>query len=76
VVLTFVIILIWFGAIGTITADTIRLFMFGLPGVVIGAWLGFRLYATLNEAAFRNIVMALLFLSGLSLLLAAFRSGL
>jgi uncharacterized protein len=75
VVATFVMMLVWFGAIGTVTAETARLFMLGLPSVLIGTWLGFWLYAKLNEATFRTVVLILLLLSGLSLLPAAFTRG-
>ena len=74
-VATFVMMLIWFGATGTITFDTARLFMLALPGVLVGTWLGLRFYARMDEAKFRTIVLALLLLSGLSLLPAAFTSG-
>ena len=74
-VATFAMMLVWFGAVGTITADTARLFIIGLPGVLVGAWLGSRLYAKLDEMTFRTIVLVLLLLSGLSLLPAAFTRG-
>jgi uncharacterized membrane protein YfcA len=54
----------WIGAKGAVTADTIRLFLFGLPVLFAGTWLGMKLYGRLDEAAFRRVVLGLLLLSG------------
>ena len=54
-----------------ITSDTARLFLLGLPAVLLGTWLGFRLYGKLDEATFRIVVLVLLLLSGLTLLPSA-----
>jgi uncharacterized membrane protein YfcA len=64
----FAMTLLWFGGTGTVTPDTLRLFVVGLPAVLIGTWLGFRLYGKLNEALFRVVVLVLLFISGATLL--------
>jgi uncharacterized membrane protein YfcA len=64
----FAMTLFWFGGTGAITRETLQLFLIGLPGVLIGAWLGFRLYGKLDEARFRVVVLALLLLSGFALL--------
>jgi uncharacterized membrane protein YfcA len=40
----------------------------GLSAVLIGTWLGFKLYGRLDGATFRNVVLALLLVSGLTLL--------
>ena len=65
----------WFGASGMITADTIRLFLIGLPAVLLGTWLGFKLYGKLDDAMFRTIVLVLLLVSGLTLLPSVFLGG-
>lgn len=65
----------WFGATGMITADTVRLFLIGLPTVLLGTWLGFKLYGKLDDATFRTIVLILLLVSGLTLLPSVFVSG-
>jgi uncharacterized membrane protein YfcA len=52
---------------GAIPADTLRLFLFGLPVLLVGTWLGLRLYGRLDEAAFRRTVLLLLLASGLTL---------
>ena len=49
---------------GAVNADTIRLFLVGLPILLAGTWLGLKLYGRLDEAAFRRIVLVLLLLSG------------
>ena len=58
-------------------AGILRLFLLGLPALLLGLWVGVRLYGRLDDAAFRKAVLILLLLSGLSLLLPAFfRAGL
>ena len=59
--------LLWFDGIGAVTPETLRLFIFGLPAVLIGAGLGFRLYGKLNEAVFRSITLLLLWASDAAL---------
>lgn len=58
----------WLGAKGAVTADTVRLFLFGLPVLLAGTWLGMKLYGYLNEAAFRKVVLVLLLASGAALI--------
>src|SRR6266852_788536 len=59
---------LWIGAKGAITADTVKLFMIGLPAVFGGTWLGLKLFGRLNEAAFRKVVLVLLLASGVVLI--------
>ena len=68
-VATFLMSTLWIGARGAITADTIRLFLIGLPALLAGTWLGFRLFGRLNEVAFRKIVLVLLLASGAVLII-------
>jgi uncharacterized protein len=58
----------WLGAKGAVSPVTIRLFLFGLPVLLAGTWVGMRLYGRLDEAAFRKVVLALLLLSGAALI--------
>ena len=67
-VVIFIMTLAWFGGTGLVTADTLRLFAIGLPAVLIGTWLGLKLYGKLDEATFRAVVLVLLLISGLTLL--------
>jgi uncharacterized membrane protein YfcA len=41
----------------------------GLPFLLAGTWLGLRLFGRIDEAMFRKIVLALLFISGAVLIL-------
>ena len=52
--------------------DTLKLFFMGLPVLLLGLWLGVRLYGRLDDAAFRKAILFLLLISGLSLVLPAF----
>src|SRR6476661_4673781 len=60
---------LWIGARGAITADTIKLFLTGLPALFAGTWFGLKLYGRIDEATFRKIVLALLLVSGLVLII-------
>src|SRR6516225_8742523 len=59
---------LWLGAKGTVTAETAKFFVMGLPCLLAGIWLGLKLFGRINEASFRKIVLALLFVSGITLL--------
>lgn len=52
---------------GTVTADLVRIYLYGLPALGAGLWLGLRLYGHLNEQSFRKLILVLLMLSGLVL---------
>src|SRR5216684_3775769 len=67
-VATFLMSALWIGAKGAITADTAKLFVIGLPALLAGTWLGLKLYGRIDEATFRKIVLALLFISGVVLM--------
>jgi uncharacterized protein len=58
----------WLGAKGAVTADTVRLFLFGLPVLLAGTWLGMKFYGEFNEGVFRKVLLVLLMTSGLALL--------
>ena len=59
---------VWLGASGAVTADTVKLFLLGLPMLLAGTWVGMKLYGRLDEASFRKIVLILLLLSGIFLI--------
>ncbi len=67
-VILFILTLAWLGGAGIIPDGTGRLFLIGLPLVLIGTWIGLKLYGRLDEASFRRLVLWLLFISGLTLL--------
>ena len=60
---------LWLGAKGNVTAETAKFFVMGVPCLLGGTWLGLKLFGRINEAIFRKIVLALLFVSGITLLL-------
>ncbi len=53
---------------GAVTAETAKLYVLGLPALLAGLWLGFKLYGKLDEARFRRVVLVLLLFSGVSLI--------
>jgi uncharacterized membrane protein YfcA len=52
---------------GHITQDVARFALLALPGTILGAWLGARTYRVLSDRNFRDVVLGLLFLSGVGL---------
>ena len=58
---------VWLGGTGLVDAETLRLFVIGLPMLLVETWMGLRLYARLDEAGFRKVVLGLLLISGLGL---------
>jgi uncharacterized membrane protein YfcA len=55
---------------GVVTADIVKLYLLGLPAMLAGLWLGFKLYGKLDDAMFRKVILLMLFFSG-SVLIAA-----
>jgi hypothetical protein len=60
---------LWLGGMGLVGGDTLRLFVIGLPVLFAGTRIGLRLYARLDEAGFRKVVLGLLLISGLGLVM-------
>jgi uncharacterized membrane protein YfcA len=56
------------GIAGAITADVMQLYVIGLPAMLAGLWVGFKLYGKLDDAAFRKVILVLLLLAGLGLI--------
>jgi len=56
------------GVTGSIARDTVQLFLIGLPALLAGNWIGFKLYGCIDEAGFRRIVLILLLVSGAPLI--------
>ena len=52
---------------GVVTAETINLYLLGLPLLLAGVWIGFKLYGTFDDALFRKVLLVLLLFSGLVL---------
>ena len=55
---------------GAVTVETATLYVLGLPAMLGGLWLGFRLYGKLDDAAFRKVILVLLLAAGLALIAA------
>jgi uncharacterized protein len=64
----FLITLAWLGGSGSVAAGTGWLIVAGLPAVLLGVWLGMKVYSRLSESGFRKVVLALLAVSGVALL--------
>jgi uncharacterized membrane protein YfcA len=54
-------------AAGAVTTEIVRLYLLGLPAMLGGLWVGFRLYGKLDDAAFRKVVLVLLLAAGFAL---------
>jgi uncharacterized membrane protein YfcA len=66
---TFVITAIALGVAQRFTIETFKLYALALPALVVGIWVGLKLYGRLNDVMFRKIILSLLLASGLSLIL-------
>jgi uncharacterized protein len=60
---------------GLITRETVWLAFLALPATIGGAWLGTRTYHALSDGNFRDVVLGLLFLSGVTLLWSSLGAG-
>ena len=67
----FVIISISQLVVGSYTAETAKLYGIGLPFMVAGIWIGFKLYGTINDEAFLKTVLILVLVAGVSLIASA-----
>jgi uncharacterized protein len=59
-------------AAGLVEGQVIWLALLALPGTILGAWLGARVYRALSDRNFRDVVLGLLFLSGVGLVWSSF----
>jgi uncharacterized membrane protein YfcA len=55
-------------AAGAITPVIVKLYLLGLPAMLAGLWLGFRLYGKLDDTAFRKLILFLLLAAGVALI--------
>jgi uncharacterized membrane protein YfcA len=56
------------GYTGVITRELLTTYIYGLPVLIAGLWLGLHLYGRLDEVAFRKVILVLLLLSGIVLI--------
>ena len=52
---------------GAVTAETVKLYLLGLPCMLAGTLAGLKLYGKLDDAAFRKVILVLLLVLGVSL---------
>jgi uncharacterized membrane protein YfcA len=55
---------------GSYTVETLKLYGIGLPFMVAGIWIGFKLYGTIDDETFRKAVLLLVLLAGVSLIIS------
>ncbi|MDA7440839.1 sulfite exporter TauE/SafE family protein [Candidatus Pseudothioglobus singularis] len=53
---------------GFLTLDIFYNFLKAFPALMLGSWIGIKIYALINEALFRQVILGLIFLAGLVLL--------
>ena len=53
---------------GLLTVELGKLFLLAVPGTILGAWVGRRLYGRLDTARFSRVVLVLLIIGGASLI--------
>ena len=53
---------------GFLTLDIFYNFLKAFPALMLGSWIGIKIYALINEALFRQVIVGLIFLAGLVLL--------
>jgi uncharacterized membrane protein YfcA len=68
---TFLMTAISLGFVGTYSVETMKLYAYALPALMAGFGCGIWLYGKLDEAAFRRVILVLLFAAGLSLVVPA-----
>jgi uncharacterized membrane protein YfcA len=57
--------------VGAVTADTMKLYLLGLPCMLAGTWVGLKLYGRIDDAQFRKLVLVILLMFGLLLIVPA-----
>lgn len=55
---------------GSYTAETVKLYGIGLPFMIGGIWIGFKLYGTIDDETFRKTVLVLVLLAAASLVVS------
>ncbi len=55
---------------GAITVEIGKLYVLGLPAMLGGLWVGFKLYGKLDDVAFRKVILVLLLVAGVALVAA------
>ena len=66
--ITSIVAVISFYFAGFLTLDIFYNFLKAFPALMLGSWIGIKIYALINEALFRQVILGLIFLAGLVLL--------
>src|SRR6185436_6980493 len=61
--LTFLMSAVSLAVAGAFTIGTLKLYALALPALVVGIWLGIKLYGKLDDATFRKVILVLLLMS-------------
>jgi len=56
---------------GLVTLETGARFLWCLPALIAGVWVGLKFYAHLDEILFRRVVLGILLISGIALLISS-----
>lgn len=59
--------LAWLGSVGELNQDTVRGLLLCLPALVVGGWIGVRMFHHVSEEGFRKLILVLFFVSGIGL---------
>jgi uncharacterized protein len=54
--------------VGLFTIEMFYMLLKIMPAIFLGSWIGIKIYALINEALFRQVILGLIFLAGLVLL--------
>jgi uncharacterized membrane protein YfcA len=68
IIVTHVVALALLGGLGSFAGRTIELYLLALPALLLGGWIGLRLYGLVDDRAFRRIILVMLLVSGVLLL--------
>ncbi len=66
--ITSIVAVVSFYFAGLLTLDIFYNFLKVFPALVIGSWIGVKIYSFIDEALFRQVILGLIFLAGLVLL--------
>ena len=66
--ITSIVAVISFYFAGFLTLDIFYNFLKAFPALMLGSWIGIKIYALINETLFRHVILGLIFLAGLVLL--------
>lgn len=61
--------LVYFSKIGILASGTLTTYLWCVPAVAVGTWLGLQLFHRIDDKRFRQIVLVFLLISGITLVL-------